>query len=515
MKAVIYARVSSREQEETGYSLPSQEKLLKEYAQRKELHIVKVFSIAESSSGTKQRKIFDEMMLFMKKNNINILLCEKVDRLTRNLKDAVIANDWIDELPDRQIHFVKNNLIMHKNSKSDEKFRWDIEIVIARKYINNLSEEVKKGQKEKIAQGQLPTKPPLGYESKGEKGHKVHKQTSDAGLLRRMFEMYATGNSSLSRLEIEMYNLGLRTRSGKRLMGNRIHSLLTDPFYYGKMRWNGVIYDASHEAIISKDLFDKVQVNLKRQMNKPYLTKHNSIFKGKIRCEHCNGTLTWETQKGHWYGHCHNHGISRKCSKKTYIREELVEEQILDYFAQIAPKSHGMLSWIEGVIKSEFEEDNKTREVETARLNTLLAKVRQSKDKYYEAKIDQTVPLDFCDRKIDECLEEEESLKTALANVSEQSDSYKELRIAMHRLAFYAREIYQQASVDDKRLLLSQIFTNLTQDGYKIKPKFTLAAEYLTNWMPKLNQDYELDKMFTAQEKTGDLTPVSPIGLRG
>ena len=79
----------------TCYSLPSQEKLLIEYSGRKDkgFEIVKVFAIAESASGAKQRKIFSEMMNYMEKNHISILLCEKVDRLTRNMKEAVVAND--------------------------------------------------------------------------------------------------------------------------------------------------------------------------------------------------------------------------------------------------------------------------------------------------------------------------------------------------------------------------------------------------------------------------------------
>ena len=162
-KAVIYCRVSSKEQEETGYSLPSQEKLLKDYAERKGFAVAKTFAIAESANGAKQRKVFDEMIKFAEKNKVTNVLCEKVDRLTRNLKDAVAVNDWIEENPERQIHFVKTNLVIHKGAKSDEKFRWDIEIVLAKKYIANLSEEIRKGQKEKIAQGWLPTKPPLEF----------------------------------------------------------------------------------------------------------------------------------------------------------------------------------------------------------------------------------------------------------------------------------------------------------------------------------------------------------------
>jgi DNA invertase Pin-like site-specific DNA recombinase len=508
IKAIIYCRVSSKEQEETGYSLDAQEKLLVDYATSKGFTVEKIYRISESASSNKQRKIFSEMMGFLRKRGNNTLLCEKTDRLTRTRKDAVVIDDWVKENDERRVHFVKENFILDKNSRANEKFIWGIKVEVAQYYTNNLSEEVKKGQKEKIAQGHLPTTPPLGYITKGEKGKKIHvPDMLTSPLIRKMFDLYSTGNYSLFRLELEMYNAGLRTRSGKRLLANSIHLLLSNPFYYGKLRWNDVTYDAIHEPIVSKELFSLVQLKLKRTYKSPYRRKHNPIFKAKLSCENCGGMVTWEIQKGHWYGHCHNHKLSRHCTQKTYIRQEKVEEQVLAYLPQIAPKSQEMLAWIEETIKTDFEEDTKAREIEVSRLNTLLAKVRQKKDKYYEARVDQTVPEDFCNRKIKECLEEEESLKTALDNADQQSELYKELRIAIHRLAFYASKIYQKTIVDEKRLLLSQFFTNLLQNGYEIKPKYTLAAEYLATWMPKLNHDYELKNTLVLQGQKFDFGP--------
>ena len=205
-KSVIYARVSSKEQEDTGYSLPAQEKISREYGERKNFPINKVFSVAESASGSKQRKVFAEMIAYMEENDIQNLLCEKVDRLTRNLKEAVVANEWLEGDDARSIHFVKQNLIIHNHAKSDEKFRWDIEIVLAKKFISNLSEEVRKGQKEKLTQGWLPTKPPMGYKTIGEKGHKIPiLNETTAPLVRRMFSLYATGNYSINALVEIMY----------------------------------------------------------------------------------------------------------------------------------------------------------------------------------------------------------------------------------------------------------------------------------------------------------------------
>ncbi|MFA7385816.1 MAG: recombinase family protein [Candidatus Paceibacterota bacterium] len=219
MKSILFARVSSREQEETGYSLPSQEKLLKEYNNKKGFNVAKNFSISESASGRNQRKTFNEMLEYVKENNIKIIICEKVDRLTRNLKDAVSINEWINKDSGREVHFVKEGCILNRESKSNEKFIWNIKVSVAQYYIDNLSEEVKKGQKEKIAQGWLPTKPPLGYKTIGERGHKIHIIDDEKSFfIIKMFKYYATGNYSLRELSKKMYEEGLRTKMGNKLV---------------------------------------------------------------------------------------------------------------------------------------------------------------------------------------------------------------------------------------------------------------------------------------------------------
>ena len=155
-KALIYARVSTKEQAEEGYSLASQIKLLREYEHNHQLEVVKEFIVPESASGTQERKTFKEMMEYCKKNRIGHILCEKVDRLTRNLQDAVWIDTWLQGSPERRIHFVKQNLIIHQNAKSYEKFQWDIYVVLARQYSNNLSEETRKGLVQKAEEGWYP-----------------------------------------------------------------------------------------------------------------------------------------------------------------------------------------------------------------------------------------------------------------------------------------------------------------------------------------------------------------------
>jgi DNA invertase Pin-like site-specific DNA recombinase len=359
--ATIYARVSTPDQEETGYSLPSQEKLLVDYSARKSFEVKKVYAVAESASGAKRRKIFAEMMEYMRKHNINHLVVEKVDRLTRNFREAIIVDDWIDEDADRFVHFVKQNLILHKNSKSDEKFRWDIEIVLAKKYCANLSEEVRKGQKEKIAQGWLPTKPPLGYKTIGDKGHKIHIIDQDkAAMIRKMFELYLTGNYSTKFLVKVMFDEGLRNRQGGKVGKSRIYDMLTDPFVSGKIRWKGEIFQGKHEAVVSEDLYDAVQHRINRKLKHPMHRKHVPVFKAKIECSECRSAITWETQKGHWYGHCSGYqklGQERPCVQKRWFRQEAIEDKLFPHLIKIAPKNERVLKLLEKALKEDHEEE--------------------------------------------------------------------------------------------------------------------------------------------------------------
>ena len=95
--AVLWARVSTKEQSEEGYSLDAQVKMLREYATKNNIRILKEFIIPESESGKQERKKFQEMLQYLRENpKIQHILFEKVDRATRNFKDSVKLNDWLN-----------------------------------------------------------------------------------------------------------------------------------------------------------------------------------------------------------------------------------------------------------------------------------------------------------------------------------------------------------------------------------------------------------------------------------
>src|SRR6476646_8427657 len=116
-QAVIYARVSSKEQEKEGFSIPAQLKLLKEYAAAQGFAVVEEYVDVETAKQI-GRGAFGEMVASLKAHpSIRVMLVEKTDRLYRNLKDWVT----MDEL-DVELHFPKDGVVLTKESRSSEKF---------------------------------------------------------------------------------------------------------------------------------------------------------------------------------------------------------------------------------------------------------------------------------------------------------------------------------------------------------------------------------------------------------
>ena len=165
-QVVIYVRVSSKEQKEEGYSIPAQKKLLLDFARVNGFEVVSQFEDDETAKS-EGRTGFGKMVEFLKNNkNVSTLLVEKTDRLYRNFKDYV----FIDDLG-VTVYLVKENEIIGKDASSHQKFIHGIKVLMAKNYIDNLSEEVRKGLSQKAENGVFPNSSlPLGYKLEKREG---------------------------------------------------------------------------------------------------------------------------------------------------------------------------------------------------------------------------------------------------------------------------------------------------------------------------------------------------------
>jgi DNA invertase Pin-like site-specific DNA recombinase len=292
--AVMYVRVSSKEQEQ-GFSIPAQRELLKDYAEREGIHVVQEFEDVETAKRA-GRTSFSEMVAFLRKKSsgCRTLLVEKTDRLYRNIKDWVT----IDELG-IEVHFVKEAVVLSEDSRSSEKFMHGIKVLMAKNYIDNLGEEVRKGMIEKARQGHWPTVAPVGYLN-NLVSHRIEPDPDRAPIIVKLFEWYASGEYSLKVLTKKAVAAGLTNRTGGgALARSRIHQVLQNPIYYGEFYWLGQLHEGLHKPLVSRDLYDRVQAVF-AAANHPRHTKRRHAFAGLVTCGRCGCAFTAEIKKGQY-----------------------------------------------------------------------------------------------------------------------------------------------------------------------------------------------------------------------
>jgi hypothetical protein len=157
------------------------------------------------------------------------------------------------------VHFVKENAIVSKASRSSEKFMHGIQVLMAKNYVDNLSEEVRKGLREKAEQGDWPSVAPIGYVN-NLATHRIDIDPIRGPIVSQLFDRYATGQVSLHGLARGVTAAGLTLpRSGRPLLKGEIHRILQNPIDYGDFRWLGKLYQGSHDPLVSRDLFEAVQ----------------------------------------------------------------------------------------------------------------------------------------------------------------------------------------------------------------------------------------------------------------
>lgn len=457
-KAVIYARVSSREQEREGYSIPAQLQLLRDYANKHNLEVVKEFTDAETAKKS-GRTNYNEMLKFIKKSKgIKTVLVEKTDRLYRNFKDYVELEDY-----DLEVHLVKEGSILSDNSKSHEKFIHGIKVLMAKNYIDNLSEEVKKGQKQKAEIGEYPATPPYGYKRLNTKMIVIDEEP--AKLVQKAYELFSKGDISLDKLRHKLFDEGFIYKSEKPLMGkSHLDKILKNIFYIGEFIYSGNHYKGIHTPLVSRELFYKAQQAFRKD-NKPlYRNEHNFAFAGMLTCGVCGCAITAEIKKERYvYYHCTNG--KKICDQDKYIKEEDIDAQFFDAINKIHTEETHQ-KWIIEALKQINTEKEIFQEERIEALQAQNKKLRERINKIYIDKLDENISAEFWLEKHNEwnfqLSKNEETIKAhAVAN-----KNYIESAINVLNIAGKARDMYLRRPVAEKAKLLKILLSNcIVKDG--------------------------------------------------
>ena len=333
MKYFLYARKSTEDEERQVMSIEAQLAELADFAKRENISIAEQF--IESKSAKKPgRSVFNSMIekIYASKKLIGILAWHP-DRLARNSVDGGQIIYLIDINKIASLRFptfwfepTPQGLFMLQVAFGQSKY-----------YSDNLSENVKRGIRQKLRRGEYPNLAPFGYVN-NPKTRNIEPDLIEAKFVKIAFEEFATGKHSYKSLSERLEFLGVVGKHGKPLCKSMLHRMLTNKIYLGIISHNGESYEGGFPSIVSLATFEAVQKVLKRQ-SRPRKSKkrHDFPFIGLLNCGECGGAITAQYAKG-------NGGIYRyyRCTKKMgrcsqkYLREDLVVEQLKNRLQNVA-----------------------------------------------------------------------------------------------------------------------------------------------------------------------------------
>jgi site-specific DNA recombinase len=481
-QAVIYARVSSKEQEKEGFSIPAQLKLLKEYAAAQGFAVANEYVDVETAKQT-GRTSFGEMVAYLKAHpSIRVMLVEKTDRVYRNLKDWVTMDGRGNALPQRRCG-------AFAWSRSSEKFMHGIKVLMAKNYIDNLSEEARKGMQEKAEQGIWPTKTPLGYRNIiGPDGKKIIAvDTAVAPIVAKLFDWYANGGISLKEAAKKAQAAGLvYAQSGAKVPVSTVHTILRNRLYTGQFEWNGKLIQGKHEPLVSIDLWERVQGMMDgRHAKKSKRGKHDFAFSGLIACHACGCAVVGEIKKERYvYYHCT--GYADKCQgspascRRRYVREELLEKQFTMLLGRLKFDDE-VLAWVHEALHASHADERREHEEAIHRLQAEHRRLGDRINAMYVDKLDGRVDGAFFDKMSAEWREDQNRCLREIERHEAAEQSYMDEGVQILELARNAQRLFERQEPRQKRRLLNFVLSNCTwEDGEVVatfRQPFDLLAE--------------------------------------
>ena len=484
--AVLYVRVSSTAQEE-GYSLDAQEKLGRDYAQRKNLSIVRSWKVSESAWRS-ERTAFNQLVEYAKRHDeVKHIIFDVTDRMTRNdfdkLKICTLIKDF-----EKTVHFSRTGKVFDRNSGSEDEFMFDIEVAVAKKMSNDISRKTKMGLLEKADQGLYPSVAPLGYRNNSVI-HLIEVDEDRAPFIRRVFTLMASGSYSLDVIAKMLYQEGFRGKKGRRVGKSGIEWLLKNPIYYGAFRWQGQVRSGSHTPLITKDLFDRAQAALHGKA-RPHANRRGFAFNNLAVCGKCGCKVLGEIKKKQFtYYHC-------TFSKGRHEGWGYVPENRIAHLFEPSVKAVTLdaetVDWLKDALRETDTKSQGLRENRIASLQKELERASQRLSRLYDAKFDGELDEEAFKAKEGEYRANITEIKAILNGLSKVNPNWYENASRILELSNRLYPQYLKSKYEDKAAILKFLASNYTLVDATIVPTyrkpFDKIAEGLSrpSWLPEL-----------------------------
>lgn len=343
MRAVIYVRVSTKEQVEQGsrpdgFSLAAQLAACRRRAIELRAEVVGEFTERGVSGRSLNRPELQALLTRIETKGVDLLIVHKLDRLARNLSDSVML--W-SLLRSAGVQLV--SVSEHLDDTPSGRLSYAVMAGFNEFYSANLALEALKGATEKARQGGTPHRAPVGYRNRiryegSRENRYVELDPVRAPLIAWAFEVYATGDWSMEALARELEKRGLQSRRQGQYRRPVHSSLLSKVFanryYLGRVTYRGVEYQGAHLPLVSPEIFEACQ-RVRYARRHARRTKHDHELKPVLRCARCgNGLMCGTTKGGQFkYFFCKTRHRLHTCDL-PYLPTKLVEQAVSEHRSQ-------------------------------------------------------------------------------------------------------------------------------------------------------------------------------------
>ncbi len=516
-KYILYARKSTDVEDKQILSIEAQITELKDFAKKLELQIVDTL-IEKQTAKKRGRPIFGKMLERIQNGEADGILAWLPDRLSRN---SIDSGQIIYMLDENQITDLKFPHFWFQNTPQG-KYMLANEFNSSKQYVDNLSVNTKRGLRAKVRAGHCPRLAPVGYVNDiRTKTILVNKKT--APIVLQAFRLYASGNKTLDDIATFLFVNGIRTRGrrktkndpksagGKQWHATRVKYMLSDVFYYGHFRYNGVVYEGKHTPIINKSLFDKVQDVLTGRGRAQKQATAPQPLNLLVKCENCDCFVTGAHKiKRQKNGNVHEYTYYRCThkSKKIVCCEKEVREYVLA--GELVPilQSFALPKDWRDYMASRLEQDRQTLESESKatievlreELDAIDAKLKRLFDVYLEGDIERE---DYKDRQ-GELMSEKKSLEGKIERVLTNAGYWIEPMQNWLETAVSICSIDENAEHSE----IARAFRKIEGLNLKMKNKKVVASRDPKSLSPQENIWLALR---ATKEKSGEKRPKSLV----
>lgn len=498
MRYFLYCRKSTESDDRQVLSIQSQrDEIERLFSNNKDIFIVRVF---EESKSAKEpgRPVFDAMIDAIERGEADGIISWHPDRLARNSVDGGRIIFLLDRRTLKDLKFASFSF----ENNSQGKLMLSVLFGFSKYHVDNLSENVKRGNRAKIELGWRPNSAPVGYRNDSSTKTIVAHET-DFAIIKRLFELALSGRYNIFKLaHIINDEWGYRTpkkkrRGGTALAISNVYLILRNPFYAGYIKWNNELSPGKHEPMISWEDFCRLQVLLKRsEKQKPKV--YFFTYSGLMHCGSCGLAVTAEKKVNRFGSHYTYYHCTRKIRKgvercvEPSIEEKALETQIRELLESNIPHK----AVYRHAIALVDELRKKSGQDFTAQLKNLDSTISGAEEKLHtliSLRLNKIIDDDayVSERtKIQHEIEKFRQQRKSMENIEDSFEPLNTLNLAWKHLSFWyvhgdekiKREIFKMIgsnpTIKEKTLSIEWVFPVLNSSE---KAKIPMLCRWLEN----------------------------------